>query len=78
MRCSNFLGVNKTTPMESVWNVEKHYLACKFTQENHYPCLGNPEDVCACYDYVRNKVKWHSSPPVQAAAADNINVRPVG
>jgi hypothetical protein len=60
LRCSKFLGVEETTPMEPGWNAETHYLACNFTYKNCFPCLGNPDDFHACCDYVKKKVKWHS------------------
>jgi hypothetical protein len=77
-RCSKFLGVEETTPMESGWNAEKHYKACKHTYENRFPRLGNPDDFHLCYVYLQSKPKWHSYQRSQSILTDKINVRPNG
>jgi hypothetical protein len=60
LRCSKFMGVEETTPMESGWNPEMHYMACKEIYESRYPRLGNPDDFRHCYNYLMTKPKWHA------------------
>jgi hypothetical protein len=38
-RCSKFMGVEETTPMESGWNQDIHYLACKEIYQNRFHLL---------------------------------------
>jgi hypothetical protein len=70
LRCSKFLGVEETTPMESGWNADMHYYACKEIYESRYPRLGNPDDFRLCYDYLQSKPKWHSYCLSQSVLSD--------
>jgi hypothetical protein len=80
LRCSKFMGVEETTPMESGWNLDMHYLACKEIYTHRFPCLGNPDDFRHCYDYLKGRPKWHSFRLAQSVTIDKdkVSSRPNG
>jgi hypothetical protein len=57
---SKFLGVERTTLMESGWDNEQFYMAVKYNFEQKWPRLGNPDDICHCVEYLKDKPKWHA------------------
>jgi hypothetical protein len=59
-RVSKFLGVEKATLMESGWDKERFYMAVKYSSEQKWSHLGNPDDICHCVEYLKDKPKWHA------------------
>jgi hypothetical protein len=60
LRVSKFMGVEKSTNMESGWDTERFYYAVKYNFEQKWPRLGNPDDIRHCVEYLKDKPKWHS------------------
>jgi hypothetical protein len=78
-RVSKFLGVEKTTLMESGWDKERFYMAVKYNFEQKWPRLGNPDDIRHCVEYLKDKPKWHAFYDANNSCDDeNHHKRPIG
>jgi hypothetical protein len=58
-RVAKFVGIVATTDMESGWNDENLYQACRAKFIDRYPKFGDSDTIRACIEYLQNKPKWN-------------------
>jgi hypothetical protein len=57
-RVMKFIAIEKVTKMESGWDEEMYYNACKSSFANRYPKWGNFDDLRMCKEYLEGKPKF--------------------
>jgi hypothetical protein len=57
-RVAKFIGIEATTDMESGWNEENYYQACRAKFCDRYPKFGDCDIIRNCIEYLKTKPKW--------------------
>jgi hypothetical protein len=70
-RVMKYISSEETTTMESGWDEELFYLACKASFETLFPKFGNFDDVRGCKEYLEGKPKFANLRKLAEAGGDS-------